>query len=118
MSGKTELHSLSPSILGLLSLLSDRFTKFRSVFVTVRGLHDEPAVNRLKEDCSSHVIDVAEEVELLLSLLERLETKEYLKLLLLFYLLSSRYIKLRKTTRVGGKVTAKYVPTLFKEVLC
>lgn len=70
-----------------------------------------------KEDCSSHVIDVAEEVELLLSLLKRLETKEYLKLLLLLYFLSSRENNLHKTTRVGGEVAVKYLPILFKEVL-
>lgn len=57
---------------------------------------------------------MAEEVELLLSLLGRLETKEYLKLLLLFYFLGSRENKLCKTTRVGGKVTAKYLLTLLR----
>lgn len=55
-----------------------------------------------------------EEVELLL---ERLETKEYLKLLLFLYFLSSRENKLHKTRGVGGEITEKYLPTLFKEVL-
>lgn len=70
-----------------------------------------------KEDCSSHVIEVAEEVELLLSLLERLEMKEYMKLLLLFYFLSSRENKLHKTARVGEKDTLKHLCTPFKEAL-
>lgn len=70
-----------------------------------------------KEDCSSHVIDAAEEVELLLSLLERLEMKEYKRLVLIFYFLSSRENKLHKATRVGEKDTLKYLRTPFKEVL-
>lgn len=55
---------------------------------------------------------MAEEVELLLSLLGRLDTREYLKLLLLFYFLGSRENKLLKTAKVEGKVTAKYLLTL------
>lgn len=58
---------------------------------------------------------MAEEVELLLSLLERLETKEYFKLLLLFHFI--RENQLHKTTRVGRKVTEKYLPTSLKEAL-
>lgn len=54
-SEKTEVHSLLPSILGLLFLLSDRFTKFRFMFFTIRDLHDEPAVNRVFKRIAAHM---------------------------------------------------------------
>lgn len=56
---------------------------------------------------------MAEEVELLLSLLERLETKEYFKLL--FRFIRRRENQLHKTRRVGRKITEKYLPTSLKE---
>lgn len=54
-SEKTEVHYLLFSILGLLFLLSDRFTKFRFMLFTVRGLCDKPAVNRLLKRIAAHM---------------------------------------------------------------